>query len=159
MIMSNVTVLMNDLLIQHGIHPNFWGRFRALVNEGTRPSTELETRLETCTNYAECLNAILDRLSEPVLRLSKFATLLPRRVIMSEPTEVRRVTATDFLGKTIVAGDRVTYPVRRGSRMWLNKLIVKSVNDTPNGPTISGVNDSGRLIHVRNLLNCVVAND
>ena len=110
-------------------------------------------------HHAECLNEILERLSEPIRRLSKFATLVPRRVLMSEPTEVRRVTATDFLGKTIVAGDRVIYPVRRGSRMWLNKLTVKSVNDTLKGATISGHNDAGRLIHVRNLLNCVVVND
>ena len=155
-----MTILMNDLLVRHNIHPNFWSDFRSFVNEGTLPSTALRVRLEVCDNYAECLNDILERLSEPIRCLLKFQFPVPSEyVIMSEPTEVRRVTATDFLGKPIVAGDRVTYPVRRGSRMWLNKLIVKSVNDTPSGPTISGVNDSGRLIHVRNLLNCVVAND
>lgn len=157
--MTQPLVPLTDLFKRHGVHPNFWYGFRALVNEGTRPSTELKIRLETCDNYAECLNAILEQLFEPIHRLSKFATLLPWRVLMSEPTEVRRVTATDFLGKSIIAGDIVTYPVRRGSRMWLNKLTVQSVNDTPKGPTISGINDSGRLIHVRNLLNCVVAND
>jgi len=155
-----MNIPLNDLFVKYDIHPSFWSEFQALVNRGTIPPAALRVRLETCANYVECLDAILERLSEPIRFLLKFQFPTPLEyVIMSEPVEVRRVSATDFLGKSIVAGDLVTYPVRRGSRMWLNKLIVKSVNDTPNGPTISGVNDAGRLIHVRNLLNCVVVND
>lgn len=154
--MRRPTVPLNDLLIRHGIHPKFRNAFRTFVNDGGLPSDELGTRLKTCTNYAECLNDILERLSEPIRRLRQFQSPVSLESPMSEPTEVRPVTATDFLGNPISAGDTVVYPVRRGSKMWLNKLVVQSINDTPNGPTISGRNDASRMVHVRNLLNCVV---
>jgi len=157
--MTQAEAPLIDLFIKHGIHTDLRSEFRAVINKGIRPSHRLKIRLETCTNYAECLNEILERFAEPIRRLSKLQTLSHWRVLMSEPPEVRPVvTATDFLGNTISVGDRVVYPVRRGSRMWMNKLTVRSVNDTPSGTTISGTNDSGRLIHVRNLLNCVVKN-
>ncbi len=74
---------------------------------------------------------------------------------MSEPS-IRPVEAQDFLGKQITAGATVCYPVRRGSRMWLKKMIVLAVQDTPRGPCVSGTNDAGRRVSVRNLENCVV---
>jgi hypothetical protein len=76
---------------------------------------------------------------------------------MSEP-QVRPVTAKDFMGKAITAGDTICYPVRRGSRMWLKTLWVQTVQDTPRGACVSGTNDAGRRINIYNLENCVVVN-
>ena len=74
---------------------------------------------------------------------------------MSEPV-TRPATATDFLGKPITAGAIVCYPVRRGSKMWLKKLTVLTVQDGPKGICVSGTNDAGRRISIYNLNNCVV---
>jgi hypothetical protein len=62
----------------------------------------------------------------------------------------------DFMGKTISAGCVVCYPVRRGSKMWLKRLNVLSVQDTPKGTCVSGTNETGRRVNVYNLNNCVV---
>ena len=75
---------------------------------------------------------------------------------MSQPLETTPTEAVDFLGHPITAGDLVVYPVRRGSDMWMNKLRVEAVRDTPRGKAISGTNDAGRRIVVRNLANCTV---
>jgi len=70
--------------------------------------------------------------------------------------------ATDFLGREIKAGDTVVYPVRRGSSMWLNKLLVTQVAsdgvDRDGQPLlhVAGTNSFGRRITVKNLTNCVV---
>jgi hypothetical protein len=78
---------------------------------------------------------------------------------MSQPLETTPTEAVDFLGHQIIAGDLVVYPVRRGSDMWMNKLRVDSVRDTPRGKAISGTNDAGRRIIVRNLTNCTVISE
>ena len=64
---------------------------------------------------------------------------------MSEPQD-RPVEAKDFMGNMIKAGDTVCYPVRRGSSMWLKKLTVATVQDTPRGVCISGMNISRRTL-------------
>ena len=74
---------------------------------------------------------------------------------MSEP-ENRPVIARDFMDKPITAGCVVCYPVRRGSKMWLKRLSVLSVQDTPRGVCVSGTNDTGRRVNIYNLSNCVV---
>jgi hypothetical protein len=74
---------------------------------------------------------------------------------MSEP-QAGPVGGHDYLGNVIKAGDTVVYPVRRGSSMWLNKLNVLAVQDTPRGTCLSGTNDTGRRISIYNLSNCVV---
>jgi hypothetical protein len=74
---------------------------------------------------------------------------------MSEPQN-RPIEAKDFMGKSIKAGDLVCYPVRRGSAMWLKKLKVLAVQDTPRGTCVSGTSDTGRRISIYNLDNCVV---
>ncbi len=58
----------------------------------------------------------------------------------------------DFIGRAIVAGNTVVYPVRRGSDMWLNRLNVTQVAEDH----ITGFNKDGRRITVKNLANCVV---
>ncbi len=62
----------------------------------------------------------------------------------------------DFLGKPIVAGATICYPVRRGSAMWLKQLVVDAVRNTSRGTCVSGTNDGGRRISIYNLNNCVV---
>ena len=74
---------------------------------------------------------------------------------MSIPQE-RPIEANDFLGKTITSGCTICYPVRRGSAMWMKKLVIKAVRDTPRGPCIYGDNQAGRHICIYNLDNCVV---
>ena len=58
----------------------------------------------------------------------------------------------DFLGKPIKAGDTIIYPCRRGSSMWLQKLVVDQVS--PEG--VGGHNNLGRRINLTNLKNIVV---
>lgn len=60
--------------------------------------------------------------------------------------------ATDFLGRSIAVDDTLVYPVRRGSRMWLNLITVSKVESD----TIYGVNPLGRRIELTNLKNTIV---
>ncbi len=78
---------------------------------------------------------------------------------MSKPLETTPTEAVDFLGHQIIAGNLIVYPVRRGSEMWMNKLRVEAIRDTPRGKSVSGTNDSGRRITIRNLTNCVVVTE
>ncbi|REJ65592.1 MAG: hypothetical protein DWQ31_16770 [Planctomycetota bacterium] len=66
--------------------------------------------------------------------------------------------ATDFLGREIKAGSTVCYPVRRGSRMWLQRVTVTQVvqHDKTQAPCVAGYNPSGRRVTIFNLDNCVV---
>lgn len=58
----------------------------------------------------------------------------------------------DFLGRTIAVGDTLVYPVRRGSKMWLNRIVVtKAESDT-----IHGHSPQGRLVKLTNLHNTIV---
>ena len=60
---------------------------------------------------------------------------------------------TDFLGRTIKAGDLLIYPVRRGSRMWLNKITVTKAEES----TIIGNSPEERQVKLTNLFNTIVA--
>lgn len=60
---------------------------------------------------------------------------------------------TDFLGRPIKAGDLLVYPVRRGSRMWLNKITVTKAEEDE----IIGNSPEGRQVRLTNLHNTVVA--
>jgi hypothetical protein len=64
--------------------------------------------------------------------------------------------AKDFVGREIKAGCEVAYPVRRGSRMWLNKLKVQQVLDDGVKITVSGFNNEGRRVSIFNLDNVIV---
>jgi hypothetical protein len=66
------------------------------------------------------------------------------------------VTALDFRGNEIKAGDTIVYPVRRKSSMWLKTLLVQAVRDTSNGVRVSGTNDAGNPVSIQNIQNCVV---
>ncbi len=75
---------------------------------------------------------------------------------MSEPMETTPVTALDYLGNQIKAKDTIVYPVRRGSNMWLKKLVVQAVRDTGRGVRVSGTNEAGNPVSIQNIQNCVV---
>ena len=65
--------------------------------------------------------------------------------------------ARDFVNREIKAGDTIAYPVRRGSKMWLNRLTVQQIVAGPKGLQVGGVNSKGRRVTVTNLTNVVVA--
>ena len=75
---------------------------------------------------------------------------------MSEPMETTPITALDYLGNQIKAKDTIVYPVRRGSHMWLKKLVVDAVRDTGRGVRVSGRNEAGNPVSIQNVQNCVV---
>jgi len=60
--------------------------------------------------------------------------------------------ATDFLGRSIAVDDTLIYPVRRGSRMWLNRIVVSKVESD----VIHGANPQGRRVQLTNLNNTIV---
>jgi len=75
---------------------------------------------------------------------------------MSQPEESTPTTARDFLGNLITVTDVIVYPVRRGSAMWMKKLVVDAVRDTTNGVRVSGRNQAGNPVSIQNIENCVV---
>ena len=75
---------------------------------------------------------------------------------MSQPPDSVPVTALDSLGNEIKATDTVVYPVRRGSRMWMNRLVVDAVRDTCHGVRITGRNAAGNRVSIQNVENCIV---
>lgn len=58
----------------------------------------------------------------------------------------------DAVGNEIKPGDTIVYPVRKGSSMWLSRTTVSQVEEGK----ITGHNNLGRLVHVRNLENVAV---
>ena len=65
----------------------------------------------------------------------------------------------DFLGRDIKTGDLVVYPVRRGSSMWLKRVMVTGIETRGQGFTLIGydpVATAQRRIHVCNLSNTIV---
>lgn len=60
--------------------------------------------------------------------------------------------ATDFLGRSIAVGDTLVYPVRRGSKMWLNQIIVAKVESE----AVHGSSSTGRPVKLTNLNNTIV---
>lgn len=72
---------------------------------------------------------------------------------MSE-TPVATDAARDFLGREIQVGNLITYPVRKGSSMWLNKLKVTQVRNTGGVFSLVGYNPDDtfkRNVPIRNL--------
>lgn len=55
---------LDTILKRHGIHPQFWAEFHALVECGVRPSSKLRTRLEHVSNYKAALDEMLAGLSK-----------------------------------------------------------------------------------------------
>jgi hypothetical protein len=61
----------------------------------------------------------------------------------------------DYLCREIELGDTLVYPVRRASRMYLNRLTVTEINDTEN--TVGGVTPLGKHVYVHRLDRTIIA--
>lgn len=66
------------------------------------------------------------------------------------------MSATDYLGKPVKAGDRIVYPVRRGSKLWLNKMDVTKVDESGSQPVLHGKSNTGRPVEIKNITNVIV---
>ena len=68
------------------------------------------------------------------------------------------VFANDFLGYRIEVGHIVVYPVRRGSKMWMQKASVTEIvqHDRTQPPLLVCLNPTGRRVTIQNLDNCVM---
>lgn len=72
---------------------------------------------------------------------------------MSEENEpVENIKPVDHFGREIHIGDLCAYPVRRGAKMWINRLTVqKLTHDLKGNPKISGVKGNGYSVSVTSL--------
>lgn len=61
-------------------------------------------------------------------------------------------TPKDFMGCEIKPGDDLVYPVRRGSKMWLNCIRVTKAEENK----VYGLNSNGRTVQLTNLKNTIV---
>ena len=59
---------------------------------------------------------------------------------------------TDFLGRPIKVNHILVYPVRHGSKMWLNKIKVTKVETD----RIYGTNKDCRMVQLTNLHNTII---
>lgn len=62
----------------------------------------------------------------------------------------------DFLGKEIVAGCWIVYPVRKGSKLWMSKARVQKVEKVDDQATLYAVRGDGRQVEITKISNCVV---
>lgn len=67
-------------------------------------------------------------------------------------------SANDFLGHPIEVGHTIVYPIRRGSKMWMQKASVTGVvqHDRTQPPLLVCLNPAGRKVTIQNLDNCIV---
>ena len=65
----------------------------------------------------------------------------------------------DYLFREIKVGDRVAYPMRRGSRMWLTTMKVENIEELGGSFLLLGVDATGRRTRTKNLENCEVINE
>lgn len=105
--------------------------------------TELYSRIQHVENYRQCQEELQARLSADFQ--FKAAT-----------QETDMVIARDFTKREIKVGDKIAYPVRQGSRMWLKDLVVRQIATGPDGPFVAGTNTKGRRVSVKNLENVVI---
>ncbi len=60
----------------------------------------------------------------------------------------------DFTGRVIAVGDKLVYPVRSGSKMWLRAMIVNAFTTSP--VQIFGINEKGSSVKLLNPQRCVI---
>jgi len=68
------------------------------------------------------------------------------------------VPANDFFGRLIEVGHTIVYPMRRGSKMWMQRASVTEIrqHDRTQPPLLVCLNPTGRRVTIQNLDNCVV---
>ena len=59
----------------------------------------------------------------------------------------------DIVGKPIIPGCTVAYPVRKGSKMWMSVVSVTRILDEGG---LIGLNKAGRHTRIKSVRNCVV---
>jgi hypothetical protein len=67
--------------------------------------------------------------------------------------------AKDFTGKIIKVGDKLAYPVRAGSHMWLRAMVVDNIiipNKAGQVIQLQGINDKGNRVILEQPHRCVV---
>lgn len=139
--------LLDAIFNRHQINTSMRRKFIDVFYTGYY-DPELHLRIKEVDNYRECHEEIKARLS----------CALPTE----RATDDRRpdmVKARDFTKREILVGNRIAYPVRQGSSMWMKTLVVRQITDGPTGPIVSGTNATGRRISVKNLKNCVIVPD
>jgi hypothetical protein len=69
------------------------------------------------------------------------------------------VSPVDFVNRTIEIGNTVVYPVRQGSSMWLNKMVVTGIENRDKGYVLVGYipdHPGKRRVQISSLDRCVV---
>jgi len=64
--------------------------------------------------------------------------------------------ATDVTGREIKVGQRLAYPVRKGSRMWLCTARVEGIVNGAGGYTVHARNPEGRSVKITSLERIVI---
>ncbi len=60
--------------------------------------------------------------------------------------------ARDFFGREIKIGDICVYPVRRGSKMWVNRIVIQNITHDARGkPKLSGQKGDGYPVNISSL--------
>jgi len=60
----------------------------------------------------------------------------------------------DFTGRVIAVGDKLVYPVRAGSQMWLRVMIVNAFTISP--VQIFGINEKGSSVKLLTPGRCII---
>lgn len=62
------------------------------------------------------------------------------------------IKPNDMLGREILVNDLCVYPVRRGSKLWMNRIIIKSIGLDDKGViTLVGMKQDGYPVRVKAL--------
>jgi hypothetical protein len=60
----------------------------------------------------------------------------------------------DAWGRELRVGDVCSYPVRRGSKMWVNRITIQVLTtDVAGNPRVKGINKDGVNVVISNLDN------
>ncbi len=58
----------------------------------------------------------------------------------------------DYFGKAFKEGQTIAYPVRQGSRLWIESAVITKVHE--NG--LSAVKDTNKKVYIKNYYNCFI---
>lgn len=70
-----------------------------------------------------------------------------------------KLEAKDYMGKVIKPCDTVIYPVRQGSEMWLQHMVVSHIEIIRAATPVfklHGTNSAGHLVKIHHADRCVV---
>lgn len=71
---------------------------------------------------------------------------------MEEKQNEEAQVPRDMFDREIKVGDICVYPVRRGSKMWMNRLVIQKIAHDPRGkPKLSGQKGDGYPVNITSL--------